>query len=225
MNHVFLMRTAGTLGALLAAGLPSHAVAQISYTWANRPAAAEYQPDPLYSHNSAGGTITISRHGTGAYTIRFAGLGEKGRGGGHVQVTGYGDGSDMCKVARWGYRRPDFVVEVRCFGADGAAADGRYTVLAGWPAEQPPLPAGAGAGPGEPVKRLVLEDGTIEFRYPDGTVRRLTRHCRVVIPPGAAPDSTCVVFAEVPYNLPPLSDPGPRGLRAWVEDRSDQLMR
>jgi hypothetical protein len=74
------------------------------------------------------------------------------------------------------------------------------------------------------VKRLVLQDGTVEFRYRDGTIRRRSKTCRWTIPPGGRPGSVCVVHAEVPYNLPPLTDPTPRGLPKWVQDQSSQVM-
>lgn len=217
------LRVACMVVALSAAVSVSSVVAQVGYTWANQPSAAQYEPHPLYSYNPAGGRITISRTGTGAYTVQFAGLGGKGKGGGHVQVTSYGDNSDTCKVMRWGHGSPDFVVEVRCFDARGAAVDSRFTVLAGWLAEQQ-LSSGAGGDLADPVQRLVLGDGTTELRYRDGTIRRLTSTCTVVIPPSGTPDTMCIARAEVPLNLPPLSDQSPRGLRAWIQVLSDQLM-
>ena len=103
------------------------------FAWANNPSAASYTPSTLYSFNSSGGPITVTRSGAGAYAVRFAALGGNGLAGGNVQVTAYGSGADACKVASWASGGADFVVNVRCFSSAGAAADAMYTVLVQWP--------------------------------------------------------------------------------------------
>jgi hypothetical protein len=214
-----------------AGSLVSSAAPQVSYAWANHPTASQYDPEPVYSHNASGGRIMISRGGVGVYTLRFVGFGGKGAGGGHVQVTAYGAGADQCKVASWGYAAPDFIVNVRCFQPNGAPADTRYTVLAGWPDSPAPalqgatrVPAEPPHSPGDSVQRTILENGTVEFRYPDGTIVRHAGTCKEVTPPGGEPRKLCYAFTHVPYNLPPLSDQEPRGLGSWVQDRSDDVM-
>jgi hypothetical protein len=224
-QRAFVVGSGCVLAVLSAVTFSSPAVAQISYAWANQPSAAEYVPEPLYAYNLSGGRITISRVGIGAYRVRFAGLGGRGKGGGHVQVTPYGDNSDMCKVGRWDYGGQDFVVDVRCFGANGAAVDSRYTILAGWFGGLQPLPAGAVGDTAEPVKRLVLPDGTVEFRYRDGSIRRRNKTCTVTIAPSGRADTACIAFVELPYNLPPLTDQTPRGLPKWIQDQSSQVMQ
>jgi len=103
------------------------------FVWANNPTAANYTPTATYAYNSAGGPITITRASPGVYAVSFANLGGQGKAGGHVQVTAYGTGSETCKVASWASAAADFVANVRCFSAAGAAADSRYTALVIWP--------------------------------------------------------------------------------------------
>lgn len=105
---------------------------RVGYVWANDPAAASYTPSATYSYNSAGGAMTITRSGTGRYSVRFAGLGGGSSSGGNVQVTSYGFGSESCKVQSWGSGGSDFVANVGCFTANGSPGDSRYTVLVTW---------------------------------------------------------------------------------------------
>lgn len=110
-------------------GCPSD---RLAYVWAHDPAASSYTPNPQFSYNSAGGPITITRSGTGTYSIRFAGLKGPGPVGGNVQVTAYGTGNETCKLVSWGAGGPDLVVDVRCFDLGGANADAAYTALVTW---------------------------------------------------------------------------------------------
>ena len=106
---------------------------RVGYVWANNPTAASYTPSSAYSFNSAGAPITITRSASGQYQVTFSELGGSGIFGGNVQVTAYGSGSEICKVVSWASGGGNFVVNVRCFTAAGAAVDTRYTVLANWP--------------------------------------------------------------------------------------------
>lgn len=105
---------------------------RMAYAWANNPTAAAYTPSLIYSYNSSGGLITITRAGIGRYSVKFAGLGGNGIAGGHVQVTAYGQGSETCKVVNWASGGADFVVNVQCFGSPGTPVDTRYTILVIW---------------------------------------------------------------------------------------------
>ncbi len=105
---------------------------RLAYAWANNPTAAAYTPSLMYSYNSSGGPITVTRAGVGRYSVKFAGLGGNGIAGGHVQVTAYGPGSETCKVQNWASAGADFVVNVRCFRSPGASLDTRYTILVIW---------------------------------------------------------------------------------------------
>ena len=106
---------------------------RLAYVWANNRTAASYVPSVTYSHNSAGGTVQITRSGTGRYAVRFAGLGGSGQAGGNVQVTPYGSDSNRCKVRWWSSSGSDFVANVACFRSTGDAVDARYTLLVVWP--------------------------------------------------------------------------------------------
>ncbi len=124
---------AGLVGAVLAFTLTSPAEGQVSgYAWADDPTSANYVPSALYAHSSAGRPIRISRSGVGTYTATFEGLGGNGRAGGHVQVTAYGPGSEFCKIVNWNSGGADFIVNIRCYGAQGSPADTRFTVMVAW---------------------------------------------------------------------------------------------
>jgi hypothetical protein len=99
------------------------------YAWANNPTSASYTPDAMYSFNSSGGAISITRSGTGAYAVQFAGLGGGSTLGGNVLVTAYGGGSATCKVSSWNFAAGiNFVASVRCFTEAGIAVDTQYTI-------------------------------------------------------------------------------------------------
>src|SRR5215213_594327 len=126
---IFRTFTVRCLFAILAAlALPTLASAQKSgYVWADNPASASYTPSTMYSFNSSGGAINVTRSGDGAYAVRFGGIGGSGAAGGNVLVTAYGGGSETCKVVNWNSGGADFIVNVRCFTAVGSPADTRYT--------------------------------------------------------------------------------------------------
>lgn len=102
---------------------------RFGYAWADQSAAATYTPDAGYTHNSSGGGITITRSGTGAYAVTFAGLAASGAQRTAVQVSAYSTGSAHCKASGWQSSGADLVVNVRCFALAGAPSDARYTVL------------------------------------------------------------------------------------------------
>ena len=97
------------------------------YAWADNPASASYTPSTMYSSNSEGGAINISRSGVGTYAVRFSKLGG-GSVGGNVQVTAYGPDAATCKVASWGFAPTDFIANVRCFKSGGVPVDTRYSI-------------------------------------------------------------------------------------------------
>jgi hypothetical protein len=126
------MRTLVSSIAFAVAGLfyaQAHA-AGYGFVWANNPQATIYEPDPRYSFSTTGfmatgRTNSISRLGTGHYSVQFSGLASNT---GNVQVTSYGGRSGHCKVAGWGPSGADELVEIRCFAADGAPQDNLYVV-------------------------------------------------------------------------------------------------
>jgi hypothetical protein len=46
----------------------------LAYTWASSPTSSSYTPSSFYSSNPGGGGITITRSGTGLYTVQFNGF-------------------------------------------------------------------------------------------------------------------------------------------------------
>jgi hypothetical protein len=95
------------------------------YVWASDPTAASYTPPTNYQMNSTGaGANTITRSGTGVYTVRFTGLGVTG---GVAHATAYGAGTSQCKVGSWHPSGGDQLVTVRCFTLAGAAVDSMFT--------------------------------------------------------------------------------------------------
>jgi hypothetical protein len=104
-----------------------------SYAWADSPLSVSYTPSTKFSFNSVGSAINISRSGVGTYAVRFSDFGTgQGATGGNVLVTAYGGGSETCKAASWDNSGADYIVNVRCFTAAGAAVDTMYTVRAAW---------------------------------------------------------------------------------------------
>lgn len=122
---------------LAALAVPALAVAvsaqTSAYAWADEPTSSAYAPSALYSYSSTGQPIRVARNGMGTYAVTFEGLGGNGRAGGHVQVTAYGPGSEMCKVVNWNSGGADFIVGVRCYDAAGNPVDTRYAILVTWP--------------------------------------------------------------------------------------------
>jgi hypothetical protein len=128
---------------ILARNTPEHVVVDVlgyyypaglsGYVWADQPTSPSYTPSGTYSFNSSGGANTITRVGTGAYEVTFAGLGINGNrsSGGNVQVTKYDSGAGICHVDGWS-GSPDLVVRVNCYNMSGVLTDHLYTVLFNW---------------------------------------------------------------------------------------------
>ena len=98
---------------------------QEAYVWADAPTTASYTPNATYQFNSSGVQNTITREGTGLYTVTLPGQTAVG---GTVEVTAYGADSDHCKVESWGQSGDDTVVNVRCFDAASTRSDSRFTL-------------------------------------------------------------------------------------------------
>jgi hypothetical protein len=108
-----------------------------AYAWASQPTAANYTPSLTYQRSDLAfqcggaqtrGPVTIARASTGRYTVTFAGIPGGGSVGKNVKVTGYGSGSDTCKVLSWLGGPTDTTAEVQCFTASGAPVDAFYTI-------------------------------------------------------------------------------------------------
>ena len=146
------------------------------YVWANNPTASNYTPDPVYSYNSTGGAVRISRSSVGTYAVQFTGFGGRGQPGGNVQVTAYGRGTESCKVASWDSGGADFIVNVHCFLASGKPVDTRYSATVIWP------------GSRSATNRSINEQGFIEI---DGKTVPKTVYANVQpATPPSIPDNT-----------------------------------
>lgn len=77
--------------------------------------------DASFSFNSSGATNTLNRFGVGQYRVDMPNLGATV--GGHVQVTGVGNGDKHCKVGGWGSNGSTLQISVNCFSNTGAAVD------------------------------------------------------------------------------------------------------
>lgn len=86
----------------------------MAYAWAHDALGASYTPNSSHSYNGTGGAITATRHATGEYEIRFAGVGSLS--GGHVQVTAYGS-SARCQPVTWNFMEGEQAIRVNCFDA------------------------------------------------------------------------------------------------------------
>jgi hypothetical protein len=128
------------VGALAVPATPAAAFPSAPYSgyvWAFAPVAASYPTTPgHYSFNGIGGTNTISRSGTGRYTVRFGGLNSAG---GVAHTVAYGSGTRICTVGVWYRSGVDVVVPVNCFTEQGRPADTVF--LANFTAHAGPGPA------------------------------------------------------------------------------------
>jgi hypothetical protein len=134
------------LGASAAVADPGRGASVQCYVWANNASptvGVPYIPSTTYSFNAVGraGANTVTRTGTGSYTVTCKGVGGgslfTGGGswgpGGHVQVTSYGsENANYCKVGSWATGGADFAVTVRCFSPGGALADTRFDLAFIW---------------------------------------------------------------------------------------------
>lgn len=81
----------------------------------------------LGTFNSTGAANSVTRTGTGAYTVRLPNLAASA---GHVQVTAWPGYSNLrvCKVTNWGPSGSDQLVYVRCWDRTGADTDTAFTL-------------------------------------------------------------------------------------------------
>lgn len=125
---------AGAVGGTDASKVLSSATGRHGYVWACKSASASYDPadECGYSFNSADGSIQITRSGAGKYAVTFEDLGSADVvGGGHVQVTSYGNAVTWCKVGAWA-NVSDVSVTVRCYDAAGALTDSQFDLQFIW---------------------------------------------------------------------------------------------
>ena len=209
---VCLLLAGGSVTSAFAAG-PGH-----GFAWAAPATQERYTPSAAYAFNSSGGPITIIRRNTGVYRVTFSGLGGRGAAGGNVQVTAYGDGSEVCKVESWNSARADFIVNVRCHDVRGRPTDTRYSLNVMWPDQgAAPTPQGTNE-----ISRRVLDDGKVEIRYSDGSGKLLYDGGYTNISPDGA-QSSVLFSTHAPAAIPP-SPPAGSLEQVWLEYHSEQLL-
>ena len=101
----------------------------IGYVWNNNPTMpGTTTPDTLYSYNSSGGAISITRNNTGNYSVLFSGLGNSFNS--NVQVTAYGPGPDFCISGGWfSPNGADVEANVYYYNPAGNSDDHSFTML------------------------------------------------------------------------------------------------
>lgn len=110
-----------------------------SYLWADQPSTPSYQPNSAYAlglinidvqswPNIVSTAPTITRSTVGHYSVRFPLMANNVSYPSNLKVTGYGGGSDTCKVTGWSASGQDGVANVACFDASGYAIDAYYTI-------------------------------------------------------------------------------------------------
>ncbi|MCA8954219.1 MAG: hypothetical protein KDE27_32220 [Planctomycetes bacterium] len=115
-----------------------------AYLWADQPTAGSYTPNTNYSWNGSRPDPTITRMGTGRYTVRLPGLAATGAEFGHVQVTPYSSALRRAKVAGWNQLLGDVLVDVRCFDGTGNPTDAAFVL--GYDERAAPIAAAEGSG-------------------------------------------------------------------------------
>ncbi|MFN3242820.1 MAG: hypothetical protein ACE37K_15070 [Planctomycetota bacterium] len=99
-----------------------------AYCFANSPNANSYTPATDFSFNADRPDPTITRGGTGSYTVFFPGLDPLGAELGHVQVTPYGPGLLRAKVSGWAAGSTGVTIGVRVYDGAGNPSNGRFMV-------------------------------------------------------------------------------------------------
>ena len=102
--------------------LPLGEQAAMSYAWVD---VGSGTPSVTYSHNRAGGAITVETLGLGEYAVEFEGVQRGQTDLGHVQVSSYGGDDSVCVVDSWvsGERADDARILIDCFDASTGLAE------------------------------------------------------------------------------------------------------
>jgi hypothetical protein len=98
----------------------------LAYAWADQPAAASYSPHSSYSSNPAGGTVSITRSGTGRYYVSWGFADPEIFDWGSMQVTAWGTDATQCKIDGQMHYESAIVL---CYAPNGMPADTWYTVM------------------------------------------------------------------------------------------------
>ena len=101
---------------------------RFGFTWADQAATDSYNPNPLWTDNSSGGAVTVTRSGTGTYAVRWTSL---ARTAGQLEETvivgAYGNVPHRCTVTSWdAFTTADLLANVACTDLNGVPADSRF---------------------------------------------------------------------------------------------------
>jgi hypothetical protein len=150
---VVALATALVAGTLVGAATPAAAATPDGYGFAYLDAPSQmigvpYAPDPAHQFTTNGGVVTVTRTGTGFYTVLFPGLG-KPRGIAHVTAV---NGSPVwCQLLGYGMSGADEVVRVACVHFGWVLSDSRFTVLFSTSSAPPAAPGAYGYVRSDPV--------------------------------------------------------------------------
>lgn len=97
-----------------------------AFAWCGSPTTASYTPNGLYSFNSTGGAITVTRSSTGSYAVNFSGMKMTG---GHVQASLYGSSEGQVRVSSWGSSGNDMFANIRTYNQAGVLADRAFNIF------------------------------------------------------------------------------------------------
>src|SRR5437868_2076563 len=102
--------------AAIGAGTAQATPARTAWAWADQPdATTAYAPDPFYSFNSTGGTMTITPVSTGQYNVAIQGVNS----GDPATVQVMAESSiGYCNTLGWDTHRKDVTVAVNCYYFD-----------------------------------------------------------------------------------------------------------
>jgi len=103
---------------------------RLGFAVASQPGAPSYTPDPFYSRNSSGGSVTITRAAKGTYSVHFAGLQRLSGHTDHVQLSAHGVNFFVaCTTPSFGNSGNGYDVTVVCRDRLGNQTDSFFTVL------------------------------------------------------------------------------------------------
>lgn len=100
---------------------------RLGYTYAAQQTVAQYTGDPYWSTNPDGGAVIITRISQGVFDVEWPNALDDFIEYGNIQVTALGYDAGQCKISTTYRARAG----VKCFAANGAAADLPFTVMLG----------------------------------------------------------------------------------------------
>jgi secreted trypsin-like serine protease len=138
------------------------------YAWvlADQPLVGSYTP--VRQRNASAHDSTVTRTGTGRYTVQVTNLGH-GIQSGTVHVSAVGNDSHACRVGTWFPSGPDQTVQVACFAADGTAVDAMFSMSYALPVMGGDSGVIAYAWAGRPTTPSYVPDPKWSFNSRSGT--------------------------------------------------------